>query len=113
MAEPRLSVVEDLGRQREASQVERSTQRLAGDTLKEMDEGARDVAYDAKFKIESHERVCTERWEQARLAGNRVEAAMGKLQDAMDERIGKVPAGIIAGLTGLVGFLAARAFPLH
>lgn len=78
-----------------------------------MDQDARDLARDATARIKSHEELCTERWNQSRESGARVEIALAVLQKAMDEKIGKMPATLIAGLTGLVGWLAARAFPFH
>lgn len=108
-----LSASDEVGRQRQHQQVKMSTERLMGDEFSDMDQEARDLAKEAKSKIQSHEQLCTERWDQSRLAMERLEVCVEKVQKAMDERIGKIPASIIAALTGLVGFLAARAFPLH
>ena len=109
----RLSVVEEVGRQREKDQLARTTQRLLGDKIIEMDQEARDLATEAKNQIKAHEDVCALAWANNNKTLERMEQAIAKLQDAMDDRIGKIPASIIAALTGLVGFLAARAFPIH
>jgi hypothetical protein len=78
-----------------------------------IDQEARDRADEAASHIESHEKLCTERWNQSRAAQDRVEGALKSLQDAMNDRIGKLPASVIAILMGICGFLAARAFPTH
>lgn len=96
------------GLNKEKEQIDRSTTRILGaDTL---DQDARDLAHKAMGKIETHETLCTERWNQSRVA-------LGVLQSTLDtmarNTLGRVPASIIAALTGLVGWLAARAFPIH
>lgn len=78
-----------------------------------IDQDARDMAVRAANMAENHERLCTERWDQQRLAMERVELALRGIQAAVSSRIGMVPAGAIAGLMALCGFLGARAFPLH
>ena len=98
-----------LGLGKEQEQIERSIERLMGEW--EMpDQEARDLAHKALGRMDSHEAVCTERWNQQRLA-------LGILQKSFDamakNTLGRVPAGLIACLTGLVGWLAARAFPIH
>ena len=104
---------DEAGFDREKEQISSSTKRLMQYGAEEMDQDARDMAHDAVARIKSHEELCTERWNQARAATGRVEVALAVLQKAMDDRIGKMPAALIAGLTGMVGWLAARAFPLH
>lgn len=76
-----------------------------------MDQEARDRADEALSKAISHELLCTERWRTQGEAMARVEHLMADMNVALNDRIGRLPAGIIAALTGLVGFLGARAFP--
>jgi len=99
---------EEAGFHREQEQVDRSTSRILGaDTL---DQDARDLAQKALSRIDSHEVLCTERWNQQRVALALVQATL----DVMNKStLGRIPAGIIATLTAIVGWLAARAFPLH
>jgi hypothetical protein len=78
-----------------------------------VDQEARDMAKDAISHGESHERLCTERWDQQKLSMALVQKTLGEIKDSMNATIGRFPASIIAGLAGLVGWLAARAFPLH
>lgn len=75
-----------------------------------MDQDARDLAHKALSRINTHETLCTERWNQQRVAL----AMVQKTLDVMSRTaLGRIPAGIIATLTAIVGWLAARAFPLH
>lgn len=104
---------EEIGLNREKEQIIGSTARVLHQGAEDLDQDARDLAHTAIAKVKSHEELCTERWNQARAATVRVELALAILQRGMDEKIGKTPAAIIAGLTGLVGWLASRAFPLH
>lgn len=104
------NAAKEIGLHREMAQITDSTARVLGDT---MDQEARDEAKAAKAKIESHEELCTERWGQARAASVRVEVALAALQKAVEDRIGKGPATVIAGMAGIIGYLAARAFPVH
>lgn len=103
----------DVGRSREIAQIVESTDRVLGKHAQDMDQEARDIAHAAAAKIESHEELCTERWGQARAASVRVEVALAAMQKAMEDRIGKAPATIIAAMAGVIGYLAARAFPIH
>ncbi len=73
-----------------------------------LDQEARDLAADALAKSKAHEDLCTERWLHQAATMARVEKTIGEIKTAVDDKIGKLPAGLIAGLTGLVGFLAAR-----
>ncbi|MEI9995078.1 MAG: hypothetical protein WDM91_10820 [Rhizomicrobium sp.] len=118
------TVADEIGHDRQREQVKRSTSRLLHGDGDMIDQEARDLAKQAMARGEAHEDVCTERWTQSRDGQARVEGAVAALQNAMDERIkalekamndriGKMPASVIAALTGLVGFLAARAFPVH
>ena len=77
-----------------------------------VDQVARDMANRALNHTDSHEVLCTERWAQQKLSMALVQKTLGEIQDSMNATIGRLPATIIAGLTGVVGFLAARAFPL-
>ncbi len=77
------------------------------------DQLARDLAQAAKTKAETHEILCTERWEQQRTAMVLVQHTIDGIKKNLDTSIGKIPAGIITGLTGVVGWLIARAFPTH
>ncbi len=43
----------------------------------------------------------------------RLETAVGELKKSVDDKIGRLPAGIIAALMGIVGFLGRGAFPMH
>jgi hypothetical protein len=98
-----------IGLHREQEQIDRSITRVikGGDTL---DQEARDSAHRALGKLDTHETLCTERWNQQRVSI----VEMQKSLDAMNKRmVGNIPASIIAILMGAVGFLAARAFPLH
>lgn len=103
----------ETGRNRERAQIIESTGRVIGKHLFDMDQEARDIAHAAAAKVESHEELCTERWGQARAASMRVEVALASLQKNMEDRVGKGPATIIAAMAGIIGWLAARAFPLH
>lgn len=71
------------------------------------------MAQQAVAAINGHERLCTERWEQSRASSLRVENLLKRIEGDVNRRIGMIPAGAIAALTALCGFLAARAFPLH
>lgn len=101
-------ITDEAGDGREREQVDRSTGRILF-----TDQIARDDAKDANNRIESHEKFCTERWKHQSEGMVRLENAIGGIQKAVDDRIGKLPAGIIAALTGVCGYLAARAFPIH
>lgn len=101
------------GRVRQAVQIVESTSRVIEKSIENMDQEARDIAHAAAARVESHEELCTERWSQARAASLRVEVALSAMQKSMEDRIGKVPATIIAGMAGIIGYLAARAFPIH
>ena len=98
-----------LGLGKEQEQIERSVSRIIGE--QEMpDQEARDLAGKALSRVDTHEVLCTERWNQQRIA-------MALVQNSLDtmakNTVGRVAAGIIACLTGLCGFLADRAFPFH
>lgn len=100
---------DEIGENRDKEQISRSAARIIGP--EEMpDHDARELARKAMARVDTHETLCTERWNQQRLA-------MSMLQRSLDQitrnTLGRVPAGIIACLTGLVGWLAARAFPIH
>lgn len=99
---------DDTGAEINREQVDRSTGRLLF-----ADQTARDDANEALGRIDSHEKLCTERWQSQREAMVRVEKTMGEIKTCVDDKIGKLPAGIIAALTGVCGYLAARAFPIH
>lgn len=95
-----------LGTALEKEQVTRSMRNI-------IDQKARDIGTGAQDDIVRHETLCEERWKNQLLSMGRMETSMAAIQVAMNDRIGRTPAVIIATLTGLVGFLAARAFPLH
>lgn len=78
-----------------------------------LDQEARDMAHDAIARSKAHEEVCTERWLHQAESMGRVEKIIGEIKLAVDDKVGKLSAGLIAGLTGIVGYLAARAFPIH
>ncbi len=74
------------------------------------DHEAREGVAKALARMDTHETLCTERWNQQRLAVGAVQTTL----DAMEKNmLGRFPAAAIACLTGLVGFLGARAFPIH
>jgi hypothetical protein len=100
---------ENIGLKREEAQLAASSLRIFdGDGY--LDQEARDIGHKAIGRIDTHEVLCTERWNQQRIAV----AVMQKTLDTMAKNtLGRVPAGLIAGLTGMVGWLAARAFPIH
>lgn len=103
----------EVGRNREMAQLVESTDRVMGKHTYDMDQEARDLGQAAIARVESHEELCTERWGQARAASVRVETALALLQKNMEDRVGKGPAAIIAGMAGVIGYLAARAFPIN
>jgi len=106
-------LADEVGDSRQRSQIIESFSRVMTEGNEEMDQDARDCARDALAKISSHEALCTERWNQKRLALESLQAAVDDLSKSMDTHIQRVPAGVIATLTGLCGWLAARAFPIH
>ena len=108
MAKPPNTVA----RSREAAQIRLSKQRIL-ERAANLDQEARDLANDAIARSEAHENLCTERWEHQKEAMARVETALGQVKACVEDKIGRLPAGLIAGLTGICGYLAARAFPLH
>lgn len=78
-----------------------------------IDQDARDAAADAKAIMTSHERLCTERWDQQRQTSARIETALSEIRGSVNKRVGQLPASIISILMGLIGFLAAKAWPTH
>ena len=102
-----------VGQSREMEQFISSEKRLIGQGAEEVDQEARDIARDALAKLSSHETLCTERWNQQRQALENLVSTVSGLQRSLDRTIPKLPAAVIAGLTGLVGYLADRAFPIH
>lgn len=108
-----MSVAAEAGRHREIAQLAAATDRVLGKHIIDMDQEARDLANAADGKISAHERLCTERWTQSKESSVRLELAMAELKKAVEDRIGKVPATIIAVMSAVIGFLAARAFPMH
>lgn len=99
-----------IGGNREKEQIKRSSKMV---TAHDMDQEARDTATAAMARLEAHEELCTERWNTQALAMARIEATMKEVNDALQDKIGKAPAGLIAFLTAIIGFLAARVFPVH
>jgi hypothetical protein len=104
---------EKVGRGREREQVRRSTKNVMDKADASLDQDARDTANDALAASKAHELICDLRWKTHAEAMIRVEAALVEVNKAIHDKIGRMPAGVIAALTGLVGFLAARAFPVH
>lgn len=112
---------DEVGRDRERTQFTRSSERSlhrsgiihGGEEEMTTDQEARDLARDALNRTASHERLCTERWDQQRQAMERIEAVVSEIRSTVNKRIGAVPATIISVLTALAGFLAAHAFPTH
>lgn len=77
-----------------------------------IDQVARDDANHANGRIDSHETLCTERWTQQRQAMVLVQTTVDEIKKRMDKTIGHVPASIIAVMASIIGYLAARAFPI-
>lgn len=100
----------DKSRQREREQVRRSAQRVMKAAV---DQDARDAAFDAIARARAHEEVCEQRWKTQGEAMVRVEGVLTSINAAMSEKIAKLPAGIIAALCAVVGFLANRVLPMH
>lgn len=99
---------EAVGHTRQQRQIVASTGRTLGD-MEMLDQEARDDAARALSRMDAHEVLCTERWNQGRIATAMLQKSVdGLVANSLD----RLPAGIIAGLTALVGFLAERAFHL-
>jgi hypothetical protein len=98
-------VTDELANLREREQISRSTTRIMGGE-DGVDQEARDAVLKVGARMDSHEVLCTERWGQLR-------AAVAEVKAKVDKSIGYIPAALIAALTGICGFLADRAFPLH
>ena len=103
----------ELGKNREAAQIVSSTSRLMGKNDHDMDQEARDEAKAVTADLKAHKDVCAILAKQNADALSRLEAAISALQKKMDDRIGKIPAGIIAVMGTVIGFLAARVWPAH
>lgn len=101
---------DEKGRGRQQEQVRRSARSVMRNVV---DQDARDAAFDAIAKAKAHEELCEERWKNQAAALARVEGMVTLINAAMADKIGKLPAGIIAALTGTVGFLAHMAFSTH
>lgn len=104
---------DELGHQRQLAQTQISSDRMIHGTDTMIDQEARDLAAQALARETAHEVLCTERWNQQSNAMARVEVAVKDVKDKVDKQIGKVPAGVMMAMTGIIGFLAARAFPTH
>jgi hypothetical protein len=76
-----------------------------------IDQVARDSAETANARIASHEKLCDERWKNQALGMMRLEQAARDVKVAVDRKIDKVPAAIIALLTSALGFLVAKVVP--
>jgi len=74
------------------------------------DQDARDLAHKALGRMDAHDVLCTERWNQQRKAMEMLQRSLDQMSRNM---LGRIPAGIIAVLSGLVGWLSQRAFPIH
>lgn len=105
-------LTDEVGDSRERVQIVESLSRVIGKDM-ELDSDARDLARDALAKISSHERLCTERWQQQVISLNRLESTIDEIKATAQNQVAKIPAGIIAALVGVIGFLSARAFPIH
>ena len=96
---------EELSVHREQEQIGRSVGRIMGGN-DSVDQDARDEAARAHGRIDTiailleHQSAATERVQRT-------------LDDMAKHMIGAIPAGIIAFMAGLVGWLANRAFPFH
>ena len=104
---------EELGKEREIEQISQTTARIMRSGEEVLDQEARDAAAKVGAHLDAHEVLCTERWYQQRMAVAEVKSSVDAITKKLDNSMGRVPVGLIAGLTGLVGWLAARAFPLH
>lgn len=103
-------LTDEVGRDRQRDQVISSSKRTvqhksSADISTDMDQDARDDATRANMRMDSHERLCTERWTQSREASARIEVSLAEIRGAVNKRIGQVPATIISLLTGTVGLL--------
>ena len=98
---------DEVGRSRERTQIKRST-RSVMNRANMLDQNARDLAEEALSLSRAHEALCNERWNNQNATMVRVEKTMAEVKVAFEDKIGRLPAGVIAGLTGLCGFLAAR-----
>ena len=81
-----------------------------------IDQQARDLAEGAKSQIDGHEKLCSERWNQARTSMDRVATELSKLSDRLERKIDTLygrlwwmVGGVIGSLIAIVGFLAVRA----
>ena len=70
---------------------------------------ARSNAERAATRMDAHEVLCTERWNTAKDVWQRVEKSVNGLYS----RIWAVAFVVFSSMLGLIGFLAARAFPPH
>lgn len=107
-------LLDEIGESRERAQIISSVGRViaGGCGDEELDQEARDCARDALSKISAHETLCTERWTQQRAALVVLGHSIEGLQKSLDRYIAPLPAGAIAVLMGICGWLTARAFPL-
>jgi hypothetical protein len=100
-----------VGSQRQQEQIIGSTDRvITGDKV---DQEARDIGKDASSRIKSHEVLCAERWNQARDAMQDLSKTIDELRKQINSYVPPLPGAAIAGLMGMCGWLAARAFPMH
>jgi hypothetical protein len=63
--------------------------------------------------MDSHEVLCTERWNQLRNTLTDLQKSVDGTKKKMDNSLGRLPVGVIATLSGVCGWLADRAFPFH
>lgn len=107
---------DQIGESRERAQIIQSVSRVMTEGEETLDQEARDCAKDAMSKLNTHEVLCTERWGQQRAALETLTVSVARLQNSFDgvsnKFLSPVAVGLIAGLMGLCGWLAARAFPL-
>lgn len=97
---------DELAHVREIEQLSRSATRVLRSGEETLDQEARDIGAKAASRMDAHEVLCTERWNQLR-------KSVDELAQKLNRTVGYVPASLIAALMGICGYLADRAFPLH
>lgn len=103
---------DEIGRDRDREQFGRSSERALNqsgiiqgrDDM--IDQDARDRATTAFSRMESHEKLCTERWAEMRKALEDIREELKECRTSLNKRIGTMPAGIMTVMGSIIGFLA-------
>lgn len=106
-------VADEVGHDRQRAQIQRSTGRLMGGDEEMIDQDARDDAAAANSKIDGHEKLCAERWNNQRDSMARVEKGMAEVRDILNKRISQTSATLITIMTGIICVLATLALTHH